>query len=451
MGDAGTTAAAPAPTLATRDRIRRILALAAPTTLLAATQVGALLIEPWLAARQGTLALAGWALVLPFALLLGQMSAGAMGGGVVSAIARALGAGNREEAAALATHALVIACAGAALFAIPLALFPHAVLGLIGGPETAAAAAGYSAFLFGAGALPTWLANTLASILRGGGRHALAARGIIGAWVAFPPLAWLLMEPLGMGLPGAGLAFAIAMWGAAAVMAAAVMAGGAGFTPALRTPMRGAYFQRILAVGLIACAMATIANLATILVTARIAHHGAAAVAGYGISARIEFLMVPLAFGVGSALTALVGRAVGARDWAEARRTAWAGGALALGVTAAVGIPVAIFPAATAALFTTDPAVRVIATEALSIIGWAMPGFGIGMALYFAAMGAGRMAWPVAAALSRIGLAVGGGWVLSDVMGHGLTGQFAAVALGITAYGAICAAAVRPGVWPGRG
>jgi Na+-driven multidrug efflux pump len=437
--------APPPPT--TRDRLRRILALAAPTTLLAGTQVAALLIEPWLAARQGTPALAGWAVVLPFALLLGQMSAGAMGGGVVSAIARALGARQPEEAAALATHALVIACFGAALFAIPLAIFPRSVLGLIGGAEAAEAAAGYAAWLFGAGALPAWLTNTLASILRGGGRHALAARGVVGAWIAFPPLAWLLMEPLGMGLAGAGLAFALAMTGSAVVMAAAVMSGQAGFTPSLRTPLRRALFHRILAVGLIACAMATVANLATILVTARIASHGAAAVAGYGISARIEFLMVPLAFGVGSALTALVGRAVGGGDWAEARRIAWTGGGLALAVTGAIAIPVAIFPAATAAAFTADPAVQAIATEALSIIGWAMPGFGIGMAMYFAAMGAGRMAWPVAAALSRIGLAVGGGWVLSDLLGFGLTGQFVAVALGITAYGAVCAAAVRPGVW----
>jgi Na+-driven multidrug efflux pump len=430
-------------------RVRRILALAAPTTLLAATQVAALLIEPWLAARQGTPALAGWAVVLPFALLLGQMSAGAMGGGVVSAIARALGAGKREEAAALATHALLIACAGAALFAIPLAVFPRSILGLIGGAEAAAAGAAYSAWLFGAGALPAWLTNTLASILRGGGRHALAARGTIGGWVAFPPLAWLLMEPLGMGLAGAGLAFALTMTGAAAAMAAVVMAGGAGFTPNLRAPLQGALFRRILSVGLVACAMATIANLATILVTARIAHHGAAAVAGYGISARIEFLMIPLAFGVGSALTALVGRAVGAGDWAEARRIAWTGGALALGVTGAIALPVAIFPAAAAAAFTSDPAVRAIAAEALSIIAWAMPGFGIGMALYFAAMGAGRMAWPVMAGLSRIALAVGGGWLLGDALGFGLTGQFVAVALGITAYGGVCAAAVRPGVWPG--
>jgi Na+-driven multidrug efflux pump len=446
MADA---AAPPAP--AARERLRRILALAAPTTLLSATQVAAQLIEPWLAARQGTLALAGWALVLPFALLLSQMSAGAMGGGVVAAIARALGAGEREEAAALATHALLIACAGAALFAIPLAVFPRALLGPIGGAEAAAAAAPYAAWMFGAGALPAWLANTLASILRGGGRHGLAARGVIGGWIAYPPLAWLLMEPAGLGLPGAGIAFALAMSGAALLMAAAVMAGGAGFTPALRTPLRPALFRRILAVGLLASAMAAIANLATILVTAAIARHGPAAVAGYGISARIEFLMIPLAFGVGSALTALVGRAVGARDWAEARRIAWTGGGLALAVTGAIAIPVALFPDATAAAFTADAAVRAVAGEALAIIAWAMPGFGLGMALYFAAMGAGRMAFPVIAGLARILIAVGGGWLLAEGLGLGLPGQFVAVAAGITAYGALCAAAVRPGVWPGRG
>ncbi|MCE2762368.1 MAG: multidrug transporter MatE, partial [Acetobacteraceae bacterium] len=193
------------------QRLRRILTLAAPTTLLAATQIVAQLIEPWLAARQGQAALAGWAVVLPFTLLLSQMSAGAMGGGVVSAIARALGGGKRDEAAALAAHALIIACAGAALFALPFLLAPRAILGLIGGAGAAEAGAAYAAWTFGAGALPAWLTNTLASILRGGGRHALAARGVVGGWVIFPPLAWVFMEPLGLGLPGAGMAFALSM------------------------------------------------------------------------------------------------------------------------------------------------------------------------------------------------------------------------------------------------
>lgn len=446
---APTPGAAPAP-VSRPVLLRRILALAAPTTLVAAVQSACQLVEPWLASRQGTTALAGWAVVLPFALLLQQMSTGAMGGGVVSAIARALGANRREEASALVLHAVVIALGFGLIFAVLLAGFPREILGLIGGPAAAEAAAGYCAWLFGAGAIPAWLANTLASVLRGGGRHALASRVLLVAWLCYPPLAWVLMEPAGLGLAGAGIAFAAVMAAATIGMAAVVLAGGAGFRPTLQVRLQAMLFSRILSVGLVACFMATIANLATILVTARIARHGAAAVAAYGISARLEFLMVPLAFGVGSALTALVGRAVGAGDWATARRTAWAGALMALAVTAGVGLLVALFPAATARAFSDDPAVVAIATEAIAIIGWALPGFGVGMAFYFAAMGAGRMLWPVVAGLTRILLAVGGGWVLADLLGFGLTGQFVAVALGISAFGLITAAAVRPGIWSAR-
>jgi len=429
---------------------RRILALAAPTTLLALVQSAGQLAETFLAARQGTTALAGWTLVLPFSLLIQQMSAGAMGGGVVSAIARALGAGKRDEAASLVLHALLIALAGGLLFAALLAGLPGPIFRAIGGSAAAAEAVPYATLLFGLGAIPIWLTNTFASILRGGGRHALSARIMLFGAVAQPPLAWALMEPLGMGLPGAGLSMAVTAAASAAVQGIVVFGGGAGVRPSLRMRPQAALFGRILSVGLTACFMATVSNLATILVTARVAAYGAAAVAAYGVSARMEFLMVPLAFGVGSALTALVGRAVGGGDWMTARRTAWVGGGLAVAVTGAVGLFVALFPAATAAAFSTDPEVTAIATVALSWIGPALPGFGLGMALYFASMGAGRMRWPVAAGLARLGVAVGGGWLLGDVFGLGLPGQFLAVALGISAYGLIVALGVRGAVWRAR-
>ena len=444
---------APAPALAapsTAAILRRIVALAAPTSLVALLQAVAQLVETWLAARQGTAALAGWAVVLPFALLLQQTSAGAMGGGVVSAIARALGAGRRDEASALVLHALLIAVAAGLIFALALAVFPRAVLTLVGGAQAAEAATTYAVLLFGLGAVPAWLANTLASVLRGGGRHGLAARVLTLAWLLYPPLAWALMEPAGMGLSGAGLAFALAMIAAAAAMAVVVWRGGADFTPSLRAKPSAALFRRILSVGLVASALASVANLTTILVTAQIAAYGTAAVASYGISARIEFLLIPLVFGVGSALTALVGRAVGEGDWASARRIAWTGAALSVGLAALLGLPAGLAPGATARAFTDDPAVAAVAARALAYIGPGLIGFGVGMALYFASMGAGRMRGPVLGAFSRIAIAVGGGWLLAHPFGMGLDGYFLAVALGITTFGALIAASVRPGVWPGR-
>ncbi len=429
---------------------RGILALAAPTTMLSLLQAGALLVETAIAAKLGRAALAGYAVVLPFALLLGQMSAGAMGGGVVSAVARALGAGQPQQASAMVLHALIIALCFSAGFVLLMVVLPWPILTAIGGPDAAAAGAPYAMWMFGLGALPAWLANTLASVLRGAGRHALAARINALAWAVFPALGWVLALHVGWGLAGLGIAFGIAMWGAALAQGWVVFSGAAGFRPSLRVPLSGALFKRILSVGAVACALAAVSNLTTILVTAQLAQYGAAAVAAYGVSARLEFMMIPLAFGVGSALTALVGRAVGQGDWPLARRTAWVGGVMAFAVCAVVGISVALAPVTFASVFASDAEVLAIAALALSCIGPAFAGFGLGMAMYFAAMGAGRMGWPVVAGLSRLAIAVLGGWLLGEGLGMGLAGHFLAVAAGITAYGVFAAQAVRTGVWRAR-
>ena len=44
-----------------------------------------------------------------------------------------------------------------------------------------------------------------------------------------------------------------------------------------------------------------------VVVTAILGHFGAAALAGYGLGSRLELMLTPLVFGVGSALTAGVG------------------------------------------------------------------------------------------------------------------------------------------------
>ena len=77
--------------------------------MVAQSSVG--LIETYWVGKLGTDALAGVALVFPVLMLMQMMSAGAMGGGISSAIARALGAGRRDDADALVLHALAIAVA----------------------------------------------------------------------------------------------------------------------------------------------------------------------------------------------------------------------------------------------------------------------------------------------------------------------------------------------------
>ena len=437
-----------APALPSRALLaRQILQLAGPTSALSLLQVLAQVIETVLAARQGTAALAGWAVMLPFALLLAQMSTGAMGGGVVAAVARALGGQRRDDASALVLHAMLIASAGGALFALGLLAGAAPLLRAVAGAAAEQAAWGYAAWLFGLGAIPAWWANTLASVLRGGGQHALAARVLGLQWAAMPVLAWLLAEPLGLGLAGLGAAFALTNVVAALAMLRVVQQGGAGFQPAWRGRPQRVLFVQILSVGAVASGLALLANLTTIIVTAQLRHLGPAMVAAYGIAARLEFLVIPLAWGVGSALTALVGRQVGAGHWAAARRTAWLGGLMAFAATCGIGLAVGLAAPAFAGLFTADAQVVALAARALRYTGPAFGGFGLGMAMYFAAMGAKRMQAPVLAGLTRLTLATLGGGLLAQYSGLGTDGHFLGVALGITAYGLITASGVRPGVW----
>lgn len=425
-----------------------IARLATPTILVTFVQAVAQTAEAALIGRLGTDALAGYALVLPLLMLMQMTSGGAMGGGVTAAVARALGAGRIEDARALIRHAVAIALGmGMLTSVLALGLGPL-LFRSVGGDGAAAIAHGmtYAGIVFG-GAVLVWLSNILGAALRGAGKMRLPAMVMTAAWIIEAPLSGVLMLGLGWGLAGAAVAYLVAFALSAATMAAIIARGGAGFRPAWVGPLRAEPFRRILAVGGIATVMATIANLTVVLMTALVARHGTAAIAAYGVGVRLEFLMIPLGFGIGVALTSLVGRRVGAGDWASARATAWRGGLLSGALCGAIGVLAAVFPGPLASVFASDPAVREALVVFLRWVGPSFGPFGLGMALYFACQGAGRMRWPFAASVARLGFAVGGGWLLARWTDAGLAGAFAAIAVGLMAYGGIIAASVRPGVW----
>src|SRR5450432_1416859 len=99
--------------LLTSPILPTLLKLALPNTIAMFGTTLVAVAETSYIGRLGIEPLAGIALVFPFVMLTQMMSAGAMGGGVSSAISRALGAGDRDRAATLALHAAIIgACAG---------------------------------------------------------------------------------------------------------------------------------------------------------------------------------------------------------------------------------------------------------------------------------------------------------------------------------------------------
>jgi len=456
---ASTIAAAAAPPMAARTRrllegpvAPTLLGLAAPNVLVMVLQAVVTTLDAVFVGWLGSAALAGVSLVYPLVMLMQTMSAGGMGGGVSSAVARALGAGRRAEAQALAVHAILIALVMASLFTTSLLLGGPAVYRAIGGTGDALAAAlTYSHVMFG-GAVVFWLLNTLGSIVRGTGTMALPAAVMSGSAVVYLALAPALVMGWGpfprLGVAGTATANLSAFGLATLVLAVYLCSPWS----TVRLSVRGFRFRRelfweILRVGAPGSLNTILTNLTVVLMTGLVGPFGTAALAGYGMGARLEYIQIPLVFGMGSALVAMVGTNVGAGQIARAERIAWTGAGLAAGVTASIGVLAAAFPGVWLGLFTTDPQVYAAGATYLRIVGPTYGFFGLGLALYFASQGAGRLAWPLTAGFARLGVAAAGGWLGGYGLGWGLPGIFAAMAIALIVFGTTTAAAVRLGAW----
>src|SRR5229473_6439351 len=188
-----------------------LLRLAVPNMLVLVAQAAAGLIETYFIGKLGTDALAGVSLVFPAVMLMQMMSAGAMGGGISSSIARALGAGRRTDADALVLHAMVIAVAFGLVFTVGLLSGGRWLYGVMGGSGAALdAALTYSNVVF-CGAVLLWIFNSLANVIRGTGNMAVPAIVTCAGVAVLIPLSPCLI--LGWGpfpaLGVAGGAFAV--------------------------------------------------------------------------------------------------------------------------------------------------------------------------------------------------------------------------------------------------
>lgn len=428
-----------------------LLRLALPNVVLTLVQVSVGLIETYFVAKLGTDALAGMALVFPVLMLIQMMSAGAMGGGISSAIARTLGAGRREDADALVWHAVAIALALGLITTLAAWLGGPPLYTAMGGVDgSLAAALVYSNTIF-AGAVLIWLFNSLANVIRGTGNMLLpAAVACVGAAMLIPASPALIFGfgPLPrLGIVG-GAAAVLAYYAAgSAVFAIFLWSGHGVLRPPLRLPrLHWPPAYEILRIGAVASLIAVTTNLAIAVATGLVGSAGPAAVAGYGTGVRLEYLLVPLVFGLGAPLVAMVGTSIGAGRRDRALRVAWTGAAIAGAVSAAIGIAAALYPEAWLRLFGDDPTMLAVGSQYLRIVGPFYGFFGAGLALYFASQGAGRLGWPLVAALLRLTIAIVGGWLALRLFGT-TAGVFAALGAALAVFGLVNAAAIMAGAW----
>ncbi|MBI5719971.1 MAG: MATE family efflux transporter [Burkholderiales bacterium] len=431
-----------------------LLRLAGPNMLAMVSAAAVGIAETRYVGLLGTEPLAAMAVVFPFSMLMQMFSAGSMGGGISSAVARALGAGDARRAQALASSAALIGLVLGLVFTTLFLLGGRALYSLLGARGAVLElACEYSDILF-CGMVGVWLANSLVSVLRGTGDMKRPSLLILGVSLVQITLGAALGLGLGpfprWGMTGIALGQVLAFATAAAVLLGYFASGRARLRLAVRSapPTRTA-FADILRVGGLAC-LSPVQSVATVLIsTGLVATAGIDALAGYGIGSRLEFMLIPIAFGIGVASVPMVGLAVGRGDIARARRVAWTAAALSAALLGAIGLLVALVPRLWSGHFSEHAPVLAAADQYLRLAGPAFPFFGLGLTLFFASQGAGKVLGPVLAGTLRLAVVAAlGAWLVAS--GAAPWTYFSLVGAGMVAYGLATALAVRGTSWVPR-
>src|SRR5256884_6298112 len=348
--------------------LRTLLWLAWPNVIALTAGTCVVIAETSYIGRLGVESLAAMALVFPTVILTMTMSGGAMGGGVASAIARALGAGDIDRASTLAAHALLIGFCFGLTFMLGMLIFGPALLELLGGRgNVLTQAVAYTQIFFG-GAVVPWLMNTMSGILRGTGNMKLPSFLMLSSAICQSILGGRLGLGLGpfpqFGMRGVAAGSLTAYLISISVMSWYLFSGRARVVPKIRgLRIRMPMFIDILKVGIISCFSPLQSVLTISIFTHMLASFGTEILAGYGIGARLEFMLTSISFAVGIATVPMVGMAIGAERIARARRIRWIAGLCSLAAVGLVGEDFGTFTAILVRSLTEPPGARSAARD----------------------------------------------------------------------------------------
>jgi putative MATE family efflux protein len=419
-----------------------LLRLSAPNVLNLLAIAGMITFDGLFLGRLGADALAGVSLAFPFVMLMQHAANGGVGGGVSSAIARALGAGRRDRADALVHHTFVLALALAALFSTTFLLGAPYMFRWMGGQgEMLSAAFSYSKVAF-SGAVSICMLNLLGGAVRGTGNMTLPSTVIASSVLAHVLISPLLIFGWGpvpaLGPAGAGWGLTLSFGAGSLVLIAYLRSSRAPITLAFRSvPLQWALFAEILKVGVPGLINVAITNLSVVLLTGIAGRLGRETAIGYAMGARLEYILLPVGFGFGTAIVAMVGTNWGAKQYRRAREIAWTGAATVAATYATIGLIAAVFPGVWLGLFSNGEEVIRVGTWYLQIAGPIYGFYGLGMALHSAMQGLGSVVLIVLANGVRLLASAAGALIAIYWLDLGAIGFFVAVAIGFCAFAAM--------------
>ena len=411
-----------------------------------------IVLEIFLLNRAGITALAAIATVFPLIMLAHMLSAGAIGGAISGAVARALGANDLIRAQAILRSAIFIALFGGAVMAVFVTIFGSTFFYWVGARDDVLIAANEYAQIIFFGVPLLWLFNMLCSVLRGAGAMTRAALAMASVVIVYSILGFWLM-PSQESLVNVS----DTMRAAAYILLVAYAAGVVTVLALIvwsDQPVRlsgygfdGSTVLALLRSGLLAGTQSTATIIYALIATGLLGRFGVDWLAGYGLAVRLELVMVPVVFGIGGALIAIVGAYAGAGERARAIEVAWRGTLANIVIVGAVGFILGLNADWWCDGLGSGQEVVAHCSITLQILGPFYGFFAAGLGLYFASQGLNTLAWPVLGSLLRT-LIVASGLLLLKFDWFGTPEDILwLVACAMVVYGVFVVAGLRFRAW----
>ena len=429
-----------------------LIKMSAPNTVAFLINAVVVLAEFWFISQLGITPLAAVTLAFPAIMLTQQMAFGALGGAVTSSIARSLGAADKPRAEKLLWHSLYISCFGALAFLIIFFIFGEPLLRILGGTGALLEESLAYCFVYLLGAIVVWLSGSLTAALRGmGDMQFPAVLTVVCAGIQVFFSAGFILGSFGLpklGLVGSAWSMIVTSGFMALVTLIKISSPSSPVRLKLkRLTIERELFEDIFSVALPA-SLSPIMTVATVLLlTGLIGQFGTSAIAGYGIGSRVEFLLIPIVFGIGTAMTAMVGTNIGAKNIERAEKIGMVGATTAGLLSAVIGLALALTPNLWISIFTSDPETLLVTKQYIQILGVCYVFQGYGLSLYFASQGANAMKWPII--ITAIRLIVFSVIALVAVywLSYGLVSIFYASAIAMVIFGILMVISLKMGAW----
>lgn len=386
-------------------------------TFFAATTV---IFDLWYIGKIGISELAGVAYIFPIYMLTSMLSNGAFGGAVSGATARAFGSKNITQAECIFRSAILIALLGAIIMMFLFFSFSEKFLIYYKvDKQVSLSAITYGNILL-KGIFLIWLFNIIISVTRGSGNttipaiswlivlffHILFATlnfnfddrnilltnsvSLLNGMFLFTSLEWSAISLLSGYL--AGIIFILGFY----------FFGNHSYSLKFQDIFKLRGFFKLIKSGSLASCQSLMTISLALFCTTIIGNFGTNWTAGFGIAIRLELLLIPIIFGIGGALIAIVGANVGANKFQRAIQMTWKGTSFSVVIVGVIGLFFSIYPELWSGLFTSDLQTKVTAKAYLNLVAPFYAFFALGLGLYFVCQAFNTLFWPVVGTFLRL-------------------------------------------------